>query len=781
MIKIAATELKNKQMARQILTFLFVVIAIASTSAQSECHYILKGKVKEAHDFAPIANASVWVKELGVGVATDENGSFTIPNLCRQTYTLQFSHVDCQQHAEQLAIEGNTEGVFLLQHGDKLLEKVEIRAKKVELEMTQAHSSISEEDARASKGQVLGDVLKTLPGVTTLNTGSTISKPVVQGMHSDRVLILNNGVRHEGQQWGLDHAPEVDPFIADRITVVKGAASVKYGVGAIGGVVLVEPRALRDTQGMGGEVNMVFNTNGRIGILSSMLEGKKGGIAWRVQGTAKRGGNLSTPQYLLSNTGVEELNGSAMIGFSLKNVQFEAFYSHFYTKIGILKDSHIGNVTDLKDAIERGRPLSISTFSYDLERPGQRINHDIFKTKVTMPTGDAGRLSLMAYYQHNLREEFDAHKPGGAKPVGFDRAEIAFQLPTIGGRADWEHQAWGNWHGGGGGEVMYQSNNTFAGALIPNYRQMTSGVYWSERWRRYPQPLEVEGALRYDVRQLLVDSTRFGDKDKVFIFNNLSASGGLIYHVNTREKLSLNVGTAWRSPNVNELFSRGVHHGTASFEEGNPNLQPERALSTSLSFHYDHEVFEAEITAFQNAVSNFIFQKPDSLPVLTIRGAFPAFSYAQTDAILRGGDVLLTFKPLKHFFVKVKGSTLFAKNQSNDEWLPLMPADRMELSLGIDNQSFKHIKKGYANIALGMTRRQTRIPLSIFDYQAPPAGYARVDITLGGDVHFGKRVLETTLRVENLFDTEYREYLDRLRYFSSMLGRNISLKMKMAF
>jgi iron complex outermembrane recepter protein len=779
-LKPSATE-KKEQMTRQILTVLFVVIAIATSSAQSECHYILKGKVKEAHDFAPIVNASVWVKELGMGVSTDENGSFTLQNLCRQTYTLQFSHVECQQHTEQIAVDGNTESEFLLQHGEKLLEKVEVRAKKVELELTQANATVSAEDARATKGQVLGDVLKTLAGVTTLNTGSTISKPVVQGLHSDRVLILNNGVRQEGQQWGLDHAPEVDPFIADRITVVKGAASVKYGVGAIGGVVLVEPRALRDTQGMGGEVNMVFNSNGRMGILSSMLEGKKGGIAWRAQGTAKRGGTLSTPQYLLSNTGVEELNGSLMLGFALKNAKFELFYSHFYTKIGILKDSHIGNLTDLKDAIERGNPLSISAFSYDIERPAQRISHDIFKTKVTIPTGEAGRLTMMGYYQHNLREEYDAHKPGGVKPFGFDRSEIAFQLPTIGGRADWEHRAWGNWHGGGGLEAIYQSNNTFAGALIPDYQQTTTGVYWSERWRRYPQPFEIEGALRYDVRRLAVDSTRFGDRDKVFTFNNLSVSSGFIYHLNSKGKVALNVGTAWRSPNVNELFSRGVHHGTASYEQGNSDLMPELALNTSLSFHYDHAIFEAEITAFQNVISDFIFQKPDSLPVLTIRGAFPAFSYAQTDAILRGGDLLLMLKPIRHFFLKIKGSTLFAKNRKNKEWLPLMPTDRLELSLGTDNQSFKYVKKGYANIGLALARQQTRTPLSISDYQAPPAGYARVDATIGGNVHLGKRILETTLRVENVFNTAYREYLDRLRYFALSVGRNVSLKVRMSF
>ena len=63
---------------------------------------------------------------------------------------------------------------------------------------------------------------------------------MIHGMHSNRVLILNNGVRQEGQQWGIEHAPEVDPFIANKISVIKGANSVRYGSDAIAGVVLVE-------------------------------------------------------------------------------------------------------------------------------------------------------------------------------------------------------------------------------------------------------------------------------------------------------------------------------------------------------------------------------------------------------------------------------------------------------------------------------------------------------------------------------------------------------------
>jgi iron complex outermembrane recepter protein len=765
-------------MTKLIMSFCLVLLGLVSASAQGECHYILHGKVKEAHTDAYVSYASVYVKELESGVLTDENGNFSISGLCRQSYTLEFSHVECQKHTEKVIIDGNTEGVFLLEHDDKLLGKVVVTAKSVALDNTQAQTALSDADLDKNKGQSLGEMLKSLSGVTSLNTGSTISKPVVQGLHSDRVLIFNNGVRQEGQQWGLDHAPEIDPFIANRITVVKGAAGIKYGVGAIGGVILVEPRALRDTAGMGGEINMVGFSNGRMGVLSAMLEGKNKGLSWRVQGTGKKGGTMQTPYYVLANTGLEELNGSAMLGFRLKETQFELFYSHFYSKIGIFKGSHIGNLTDLKNAIERGNPLDEAVFTYNINRPAQRVNHDIVKLKTTMPTGEIGRLAITGFFQYDVREEFDAHRPGGKIPVGFEKAEVAFQLPSAGLRTDWEHRPLKNLHGGGGFEGLFQDNNTYAGALIPNYQQKTLGAYWTERWRKYPSPFEIEAGIRYDKRYLLVDSTRFGERHKQFDYGNLSASAGAIYHLGTKGKINANIGTAWRNPNVNELFSNGVHHGTASFERGNPNLRAERALNTSLSLHYDHRIFEIEATVFRNNIQDFIFQKPDSSPVLTIRGAFPAFSYAQTAAILRGGDFTIEMKPFKNLVFKTKGSMLFARNKTQNEWLPLMPTDRVETELRLENQSYRRLKQGYGSVSFSMVKRQNRIPLSISDYQAPPAGYGLVGLTFGGNLKMGKNAVETILKVDNLFNNPYRDYLDRMRYFSYAVGRNISLKVK---
>jgi iron complex outermembrane recepter protein len=773
---------------RLLMSLVAVLLSLAFGRAQSDCRYSLRGTINDATTRKPIPFATVSVRETGGGATTDENGNFLIINLCRQVYTLDISHIDCQHLTRTVEISGDTEGVFALQHEDKILHDVVVKAKRVELAATQAKSELSGVDLDKKRGETLGEMLKSLSGVTTLNTGATLSKPVVQGLHSDRVLIVNNGVRQEGQQWGQDHAPEIDPFIADKLTVLKGASAIKYGVGAIGGVILVEPRALRDTLGIGGEATIQHFTNGRSGITSGFLEGKNERFSWRIQGTGKKSGDLKTPQYFLKNTGVEELNGSAMLGFDHKNWKTEVFYSHFYSKIGIFKGSHIGNLTDLKNAIERGKPLGEATFSYDIERPAQRVSHDILKLKTVVPTAEIGRLTMLLAGQYDLRQEYDAHRPGGKIPVGFDKAEIAFESPTAQMRLDWEHKSVKNFVGSVGTEGLFQLNNTFSGGLIPDFRQLTMGVYATERWRRFPSPLEIEAGIRYDFRRLWTDSTRFGQSDKTFSFGNISASVGGIYHLKNWGKFTANVGTAWRSPNVNELFSNGVHHGTASFERGDPNLVPERALSATLGFEASTPNYQINLNLYKNQITNFIYLEPDTTPFLTIRGAFPAFSYRQTDAILRGGDVKFQVRLVNDFWLKSSASVLRAENAQSKTWLPLMPADRWEMGV-LYNFKNKKIQNGFAEMSFSRVEKQKRIETltdatgetTIRDYVAAPKGYTLLNAAVGGDFRFFKKKTQIILRGSNLLNVSYRDYLDRLRYFSDAVGRNISVSFKVTF
>jgi len=111
---------------------------------------------------------------------------------------------------------------------------------------------LSGAELEATRGLSLGESLKSIAGVNSLQTGPSISKPVIHGVYSNRVLIMNNGVRQEGQNWGNDHAPEIDPFIATKVTVIKGAASIRYGSDAIGGAILLDPKDLPAQPGIGG-------------------------------------------------------------------------------------------------------------------------------------------------------------------------------------------------------------------------------------------------------------------------------------------------------------------------------------------------------------------------------------------------------------------------------------------------------------------------------------------------------------------------------------------------
>jgi iron complex outermembrane receptor protein len=277
------------------------------------------------------------------------------------------------------------------------LDNVNIISERTNIQTSMSKIELKEADLEKTRGLSLADALKEIPGVTTLNTGPTISKPIIQGMHSSRILIINNGIRQEGQQWGTEHAPEIDAFIANKLTVIKGAGSIKYGSDAIGGVILVEPKQLLDTAGITGEINVVGITNGQQAITSGILEGmlKKIPLQWRVQGTLKRSGDLKAPNYYLSNTGFYERNFSWALAYKHKRLNVELFYSQFNTDIGILRAAHIGNLTDLANAFTSSVPAYTSNFTYKINRPKQEVLHELFKVKSDYLINENSKLQLV--------------------------------------------------------------------------------------------------------------------------------------------------------------------------------------------------------------------------------------------------------------------------------------------------------------------------------------------------------------------------------------------------
>ena len=762
-----------------VLGLVFLHLTKVSVFAQ-QCNYVLSGRVLDAETMEPISFANIFIKEQGLGDVSDENGFYNIKGICEGEYTISCTHISCDHLEYDILINADTQKDFHLVHGPIALQNITVAEKAVELKKTQSEQSLSQEELANTQGLGLANALSKLAGVNTLNTGTSISKPIIQGLHSNRIVILNNGVRQEGQQWGAEHAPEIDPFIAESLTVVKGANSVRYGSEALGGVVLVEPKALSFEPGLKGTLNLGGYSNGRMGIASGMMETrlhKKIPLSGRLQGTIKRGGNIHAPRYTLANTGVQEYNFSTSLGLDLDKMDAEIFYSQFNTQLGIFRGSHFGNLTDLMNAYQSETPFVQADFTYELERPLQKIEHELFKAKATLQTGEVGVLNMMFTRQFNRRKEFDAHRQFGQLEDELDDPQQQFEITTHTADVAWEHKPVFKLNGSTGIQIIRQFNTTDRGGLIPNFKSWSGGLFWIEHWKNYPFPFEFEAGIRGDYKWLSVEKNQ-NTEATVLEFKNLSGTLGAIYKINPGMTLKYHFGTAWRAPNVNELFSDGVHHGAASYEKGNPNLQTEKAINNSLSFEIQKKQFQATANLYYNRIQNYIYLMPRPEGKLTIRGAFPAFDYQQADARLAGLDVSFSWAFAKWLSWNSKFSLLRARNVETEDYLALMPADNFENSLRfvLDREKASN----YFQVAMINVLEQTRVPDG-GDLIPPPEGYTRFDFEAGTTFNWSNNPVEVGLGIHNLFNVSYRDYLNRFRYFTDEIGRNISLRVRLKF
>ena len=749
--------------------------------SEQDCGLTLSGKVLDHDSRATLVGATVSIPQLHQASIADEYGNYHFHHLCQGTYTLQVTYVGYEPEKFTLRLTTSSVRDLALHTSPQTLSTVEVSGSRLQ-EQGQSSQTLAGRELEETRGLSLAESLKRIPGVSSIQTGPTISKPVIHGMHSNRVLLLNNGVRQEGQQWGSEHAPEIDPFVATEMKVIKGAAGVRYGADAIGGVVIVEPKALPTAPGVGGEVNLLGSTNNRQFAASATVEGNPAKIpplSWRLQGTVKKAGNVRTPDYYLQNTAFQEQNFSGALGYKKEKFGGEVFYSQFNTRLGILRASHIGNLSDLKYAIERGKPAGADTvrFTYGIGRPYQQVQHDLLKVKAYLQTGGAGRLEFIYGWQRNRREEFDLHNVASGNPA------LYLNLNTHTTETVWAHKPLGNFSGSVGVSTIYQQNTYKYSAFLPYYTAVTAGAFAIEKWRK--DRLQLEAGLRYDYRHLKVmqyDTSGTLQKP-TYDFNNVSGTLGALYDVGYHLTFGLSATSAWRAPSVNELFSDGVHHSAATYELGDPNLSSEQAYNFEASVNYfGNARLNGQLSLYYNVINNYIYLSPLPEPILTVRGAFPAFGYRQTDATFKGIDLSLAYNLLPNLTIDSKTAIVRARNTVAEDHLINIPADRFDNSLRYEfGQAEKGSRFSGAYISLGGTyvARQTRLPTKTDEDFAPaPDAYFLLQGGAGATVHLGRQPVEFGITGNNLLNSTYRDYLNRFRYFSEEAGRLLLFRIK---
>lgn len=775
------------------IAFTAWLFCIASVTAQSgNCHISVSGTVICNDDGEPVIAASVGLAGTEKNAYTNDQGKFTLGNVCPGAYRLKISLIGYKSLDTLIQVSANLNLNLKLRSDDIHLAEVHIGAQKIQRQEVEtiAKVELSGIQLQQTRGGNLGDALKDITGVNAIQSGPTISKPVIHGLHSNRILILNNGVRQEGQQWGSEHAPEIDPFVATKLSVVKGAASIRYGADAIGGVVLVEPAEMPKGKSLGGEINLVGIDNGRLYVASGILEGaldkKLSGLSYRLQGTYRRAGNLKAPNYYLDNTGLMEKNYSAELEYSRSNYGANVYYSQFNTDIGIYTGSHVGNPDELLQVFNGEKKIEDYGFSYHIKRGYQKVNHDLLKVSAFLSPKGFGKLTATFAQQTDIRQEFDVHVPYTSNGVDLSNApQVFFQLITQTTELVWEHPAWHHLVGSIGTNFITQGN-VFKGltyrSLIPNFRNYGGGLFAIEKWNR--NRLTLEAGLRYDYkwqRVYMSNPNSLELETPTQRFSNVTGTLGATYRFTPNCSLNFNAGNAWRAPSIYELFAYGIHGASSTFEVGDSTLRSERAYNFCGSLRYQNEALQAELGVYSNFIYNYIYLQPQpGQHAVTYQGAYPLFRFVQTDALFKGIDLDIKWHITKQLQLEPKATLLLANNLQTKGYLVLIPPQRLQCDLMYKFEQLGGFKDLFFQIGGLFVAKQNRVPPNS-DFVPPPNAYALLSAGIGSSFNIGRQHLNVSVQGTNLLNSVYRDYLNLFRYYADAPGRSIQLRVQMPF
>lgn len=765
--------------------FLFILDYIAPMRLSGQaCNIIVSGMVTDHHDAQPLAYATIYFEEADKGIVTDSAGHFMMKQLCPGIYHLTVSHIGCETSRRYISIQHDTTFILFLEHHDELLEEVEITGLSAASKTSSLKTSLTGEMLQSLKGQTLAEMLRVLPGMQLLGSGPGISKPVIQGLTGNRIMVFNHGLPVEGQQWGNDHAPELNPDVADNISVIRGMASVKYGSQAMGGVITIESENADFDPHWHGFARVRVNTNGR----GMGLQGfsKRSTIFGNVRfhGGYNLNGDHHSPEYYLTNTGNK--NNFFTLQVSNNNntaTSRKLYFSHYSNQNGILRAAHSGNLSDLSEAFTRTVPLyTDSTFGYRITAPRQHVLHHTLNYRQSTIINDANVIHFEGGIQSDQRKEFDIRRGQRSNIPSLDLLLLSgfsdIYLTYTEHPTSIQHTL--------GFQTRYRNNTNVPGTgirpLIPDYINVNSGMYYilKKNIKKLSLEFGIRGEYRNDGIWTINNAREVIKHSRTYM--TMASNGGIKYKVGSNLDTYTDISYTQRPPEINELFANGLHQGLGSIEEGNNTLVPEK--SWRISNDWQGHIFEnlhIHSTMFYSRTSDFIYLQPSGELRLTIRGAFPVFEYRAAPVEMMGFNIRTTSDLGTSFQLSTAMNLLKTTNLNTGIGLPYMPPYQgmVQISYTIGkNRFFNECKLG---LDANYYARQNNVNPDE-DFLPPPDDYllSNASITIKWKTIRGKS-LNTYIQVDNLWDTVYRDYMNRLRYFAQETGRNITASFQLNF
>lgn len=717
----------------------------------------LEGRVTDAVNGQPVIGANIYFPELKQGVVTNADGHYRISRLPVIKTTVQVSYVGHQTIVRVVDLRSQATLDFVLRESNAMLSEVMVTGLTGQLLAELSPSPVSVVSSRMlqeTMSQNIIDAIAHQPGVAQITTGSGISKPVIRGLGYNRVVVVNEGVRQEGQQWGDEHGIEVDAQGVRSAEILKGPASLMYGSDALAGVLVLHGAPIMPLGQRRLTLGTEYQTNNHLFAYTANFAGNERNVVWNWRWSEKDAGQYKNAvDGRVPGSQLHERALSGMVGLNRG-----WGYSHLKLSLYRLTPGLIEGERDENTGI------------LEPSEAYQKVHHYKAVLDNSFLLGE-GSLKALVGYQQNRRREYES-----PEELGLD-----FRLHTVNYNLHYLLSADESWRYAVGVSGMYQySENLGEEYLIPSYRLFDVGAFASAT--RMFDYLTFSGGLRYDLRRLhsysLVDDGEERFSDFTRNFRGLTASLGLIWHVGHRLNVRLNASHGFRAPNLSELGANGEHEGTFRYELGNQSLHAEHSWQADFGIDYSSEVVSAQLMLFANHIANYIFLEKQSQ-------TDNLYQYQSGTARICGGEAVLDIHPVEplHFestFSYVNARQLY--QPSDNRWLPFTPAPRWTSDLRYDLiRDGRVFNNTYLSIGLECYLRQTHVRTA-YAMETPTPSYTLLNLSAGTDLRCrGSKVASLFVTVSNLTDRAYQSHLSRLKYADGPgicnMGRSVGVKL----
>lgn len=782
-----------------ILTVSFISCSLFSIAQSTKTRYQLTGKVTDKLTGQQLPGATIYIHEIKTGAISKDDGTYKTPLLNSGRYTIEITYQGYASDVELVDVNANsTNRDFALSPTVLEQQAVTVTGVSSATSTKKASQPITivkhEELVRTTSTNLMDALGKIVPGVSTITTGPAISKPVIRGLSYNRVVVVNDGIRQEGQQWGDEHGIEIDDYSAQRVEVLKGAASLMYGSDAMAGVINIQTQLPAPEGSIKGNFTTEYQTNNRLRGFGGTVGGTQNGFHWNAYGSYK-GAEDYTNKYdgRVFNSKFHNNNFGGMLGVTKSWGHSYLLVSNFNQLIGMSegeRDSATGKFLTSNGQIATSKDFN----KINPELPFQHVSHFKVTSDNTFNLGNS-RLDAIVGFQENKRREFEASA---------DDPSAYFDLKTLNYSLNYHFPFTGNFKTSAGVSGMYQNNSNKADeVLIPDYDLFDIGGFIYTQYSK--DKLSFSAGARFDNRHLEAKEMDINGAEKFTPFtkdfSNVSATAGISYQATDALTLKANIAKGFRAPNMAELASNGAHEGTLRYEIGNPNLKSEDSYQADLGLEINTQHVSLSASVYYNYIHNFIFYRKllngagaDSLLVDNETGEqLSVFRFDQQTAQLYGGEVTLDIHPHPLDWLHFKNTFSYTKAQFTEaidgsKNVPFIPAARYVSELrGNFLPKGKTVKNLYVVVGGDYSFKQNNA-FTGFNTETATSGYFLMNAGVGTDfTSKGKTLFTVALSANNIGDVAYQNHLSRLKYLDVNnvtgrqgiyeMGRNFSVKL----